>query len=260
MASQDTLSTLKRFDIYAFQQKRFEDLIDFVDQCDTNFKKMKRTYDYCEWSNTITIKLDAGCSEEYTNKFGINFMNEETFILGDDINNIHMVYQDENKIIPEKVASCIHILNKLCITPKMCVHKLIEPAKIPPHIRVNLNFIQNNIANQNVYNGDIINNGDTINNVDIINQNLTDLHILSPPLDTLESYLETYFTKGGTIPIKRLSRHPEWKKEYRNLVTTRKADMCKSCHKKFLKGCCANYSRHNRTSCVLVIGWHEKPQ
>lgn len=230
----------------AFQQKRFEEVVDLVDQCGTNFKKVKITSDYCEWSNTITLKLDAGYSKEYTKKFGVDFMNEETLILGDDINNTLMVYQDEDKVLPEKVASMIHVLNKLCITPKCVVHKKMEPAKVPPHIKVNLNFIQNNTQNN-------------ILNVGTIQNNFADLHVSPPGQNTLQSYLDTYFTKGGTIPIKQLSRHPEWKKAYRDIVTTRNIDICKSCQKRFLKGCCANYSKTNRTTHVMVIGWHEEP-
>lgn len=238
------------FQLRDFQQKRFERVVDFVDQCQTNFTKLKSNDDYCEWSDTVTIKIDVGATEEYTNKFGVNFLDKDTLIVGDEMNNVLLVYQDDGEIVTKNITPLIHVLNKLRLTPKCVVHKKVEPAKIPPHIKVNLNFIQNNIQN--------IQNADTIYNGDIIHKNFADLHISSPKQDTLQSYLETYFTKGGTIPIKQLSRHPEWKRAYRDSVTTRNMNICKSCDKRFLKGCCANYSRTNRTMRVMVIGWHEK--
>jgi hypothetical protein len=96
---------------------RFRHAVDFVDQCDTNFKKTRSYDEYCEWDNTVTIKLDASDDpdKEYMNKFGVNFLDEETLIIGDDMNNVLLVYQDENKVVAKDLTSLIHVLSRLRI-------------------------------------------------------------------------------------------------------------------------------------------------
>ncbi len=97
------------------------------------------------------MKLDASdnLDREYKKKFGVNFMDEDTLIIGDDMNSVLMVYQDENDVVTEDITSLIHVLNRLCITPQCIIHKRMEPSKTPPHIKINLNFVQNNIQNAN---------------------------------------------------------------------------------------------------------------
>ncbi len=142
-------------------QRRFKHVVDFLDQCETNFKKIRSSDDYCGWDNTVTIKLDASddSDREYRKKFSVNFMDEDTLIIGDDMSNVLMVYQDENKVITEDITSLIHVINKLCITPQCIIHKEMEPSKTPPHIKINLNFVQNNIQNANT-----VQNANTIQN------------------------------------------------------------------------------------------------
>ncbi len=227
---------------------RFRHAVDFVDQCKTNFRKTKDSSEYCEWSDTVTIKLDASdhSDDEYKNKFGGNFLDEETLIIGDEMNNVLMVYQDEDKVVTKNITSLIHVLSKLRLTSKCIVHKKMEPSRAPPHIKVNLTFIQNNVQNAN-----------TIQNATTIQNNFNNLSISSTDIDTAQSYLETYFKRGGICPLKKLSRHPEWNKAYLAKIETKKMNICKSCHQRWLKGCCAEYSRNNRTIWVMVVGWHE---
>ena len=80
----------------------------------------------------------------------------------------------------------------------------------------------------------------------------------STSIDTAQCYLETYFKRGGMCSMKKISKHPEWKPAYKNGIETKKIDICKSCEKRWLKGCCENYSRTNRTIWVMVVGWHEQ--
>ena len=226
-------------------QRRFRHAVDFLDHCNTNFKKSKSSTECCEWDNTVTIKLDASdnSDKEYREKFGVNFMDENTLIIGDDMNNVLMVYQDESKVVAEDITSLIHVLNKLRLTPQCIVHKKMEPSKTPPHIKINLNF---NIQNAN-----------TIQNAHTIQNNFANLHISSTGINNAQCYLETYFKRGGTCPLKKISRYPEWKPAYKDEIETKRMDICKSCKQRWIRGCCENYSRTNRTIWVMVIGWHE---
>jgi hypothetical protein len=112
-------TALSRFNM-SRAQERFRHAVDFLDHCNTNFKKSKSATDCCEWDNTVTMKLDASdeSDKEYRKKFGVNFMDEDTLIIGDDMNNVLMVYQDENKVITEDITSLIHVLNKLRLSPQ----------------------------------------------------------------------------------------------------------------------------------------------
>lgn len=231
------------------QQQRLESYVEFLDKCKTNFKKTKDTNEYCEWNDTVTIKLDASnkVENDYANAFGTRFLDEETLIVCDDNNNVLIVFQDDNKVVTKNITPIIHVLNKLRLDSKCLIHKQIEPAQVPPHIRINLNFIQNNTENY-------IQNADTIQNVNTIHNNFAGLNIQT---NMLQEYLDTYLKNGVACPLKQLSKHPEWKPEYRNRVETRKMNICKSCNKKWLKGCCQNYSRNNRTIWTMVTGLHD---
>lgn len=160
------------------------------------------------------------------------------------MNNVLMVYQDENKVVTEDITSLIHVLNKLRMTPQCIVHNKMEPSKTPSHIKINLNFIQNNIQNAN-----------TIQNAQTIQNNFSNLCVSS--IDNAQCYLETYFKRGGACPLKKVYRHPEWKAAYKSEIETRKLNICKSCEQRWIRGCCESYSRTNRTIWVMVIGWHE---
>lgn len=229
-------------------QRRFRHAVDFLDHCSTNFRKIRSSDEYCEWDNTVTIKLDASDDpdKEYRNKFGSDFRHEDTLIIGDDMNNVFMVYQDEDRVVKEDITSLIHVLDTLRMTPQCIFHKKMEPSKTPPHIKVNLNFIQNNIQNAN-----------TIQNAHTIHNNFANLCVSPTSIDTAQCYLETYFKRGGMCSLKKISRFPEWKAVYRDEIETKKLNICKSCEQRWIKGCCESYGRTNRTIWVMVIGWHE---
>ena len=226
-------------------QEKFRHAVNFLDHCNTNFRKIRSSDEYCEWDNTVTIKLDASDDpdKEYKKKFGVNFMDEDTLIIGDDMNNVLMVYKDEDKVVKEDMTSLVHVLNTLRLTPQCIVHEKMGPSETPPHIKINLNF---NIQNAN-----------TIQNAHTIHNNFADLRVSPASIDTAQCYLEAYFKRGGMCSLKKVSRFPEWKTVYRGEIETKKLNICKSCEQRWIKGCCENYSRTNRTIWVMVIGWHE---
>lgn len=231
-------------------KRQYCDNVDFVDNCQTNFRKSKSSDDYCEWNDTVTIKINASDNpdKEYRSKFGVHFLDESTFIVGDEYNNVLLVYQDDDKVVTKNVTSLIRVQNKFRLDHNCIIHKKLEPAKVPPHIRVHLTYINNQNNNTIVNNNNIINNFHNLN----ISSSESTQHA-----NTIQSYLDIYFKKGGMCSIKQLSRYPEWKKEYRHMLETRKMNICKSCKEKWIKGCCSDYSRYNRTQLVMVIGWHE---
>lgn len=126
------------------------------------------------------------------------------------MNNVPMVYQDDNKVVTKDITSLIHVLNKLRLTPQCIIHKKAEPSKAPPHIKINLNFIQN-----------------TIQNAHTIQNNFANLHVSATNINTAECYLEAYFKRGGICSLKKISRHPEWKTAYMDEIETKRMDVAK---------------------------------
>jgi hypothetical protein len=75
--------------------------------------------------------------------------------------------------------------------------------------------------------------------------------------DWTEDSFEEKYKRKGMYPLKEMKQHPEWKDEYMSKLRIKKVHICKSCRKKWMKGCCENYSQSNRVMLKMVIGWHE---
>ncbi len=223
------------------QRKRLQRYVNFIDSCDTNFTKVKSTDESCTWSDTITVKLDVEHNTDYNKKFGVNFMDERTFLFSDENNNSLMVYRDLEKVIPTSITPSIHVLNFLCLTSSCFVHKQMDPIQVPEHIKVNLNFVQNNIQQ----------NAETITN------NMHNLQLSHTNKFVLETYCDSFFIKGEIMSIKQLTQHPMYTKSFRDKIITRNMHICKCCNKKYLKGCCENYSLKKRSTRLMVLGWKQ---
>jgi hypothetical protein len=76
------------------------------------------------------------------------------------------------------------------------------------------------------------------------------------PVISKKNFFEKNYKPGGMCSLKEMKRHPEWKDEYAKRIEVRKMHMCKSCKRKWMKGCCKNYSQENRVMIKMVIGWN----
>ena len=183
----------------------------------------------------IIIKIFASKSEgcNYEKITGKKLLEENTLILGDNDNNVLLVFQKEKdkRIITKKIASDIHIIEKFDYDFGSLIHKRREPSAIPSHLKEHLTFV--NIQTSVTDNFDSLKISDDL------------------------SFFEKNYKKGGICSLSKMIRHDEWTDEYRNLVKTGKVHICKSCRKKWLKGCCEQYARDNRIQLVMVIDWHE---
>ena len=244
---------------------RYKDAVDFIDKCPTNFRRTRGTDECYEWEDAVVIKLDVNDDgsptlADYTRIFGTHCMDEDTLITGDDDNNVYIVFKNNKKVVTEDISAIIHVLSKLRFDIKCVLHKKVPPADVPDHIKINLNLIQNNVINNNVSNSNVINNS-VINN--IICNSVNNLNISSHGFSTaslsgitiLQNYLEAHLSQGVICPLRQLSKHQEWKPKYRNMVETQTVAICKSCNQRWLKGCCPNYNRENRTKWVVAIRW-----
>ena len=77
------------------------------------------------------------------------------------------------------------------------------------------------------------------------------------PDQRLDGFFERNFKRGGMMPIKEMKRHPEWETQYIGQVSLKDFNMCKSCTKRALSGCCPEYSASNRIKVRMVLGWHQ---
>lgn len=69
-------------------KKRYRNNVYFVNNSSTNFIVSNTNHDYCEWENTITIRLNAShnINKEYVNSFGLHFLYQDTLIITDEFN------------------------------------------------------------------------------------------------------------------------------------------------------------------------------
>ena len=88
----------------------------------------------------------------------------------------------------------------------------------------------------------VSNNNNTPNRVDI------------PQIPENDFFSKNY-KQGNYYRFADMKRHPDWISEYKNQVKTKKINICKSCRKRFLKGCCSEYDKKNRSTVTMVVDW-----
>jgi hypothetical protein len=178
------------------------------------------------------IKIDAvdDDSNDYKDKTGVHFMNEDTLILGDDSNNVYLVFEKEDEVVTTKsFAEHVHVIDSYCYDQGSIIHKKHEVTPAPVHLK---SLIINNITN---------------------NFQSVSISDCAPDI----GFLENNFKRGGMHPLVDMRQHPEWVPGYRKHIEVKRVTICKSCRKRFIKGCCPKYSSNNKTMQTMVIGWHK---
>ena len=202
------------------KRKRYEEGMEYL----------KRFFSFPVVEGTI-VKLDV-CEdntsvEDYKDKTGVYFLDENTLILGDEDNNIYLVFRKEEDEFVKHVAETIHVMGTYEYDIESVIHKRHEPARIPAHLRPLI----------------VINN--TINNFSTLK------------ISEEENFFEKNYKRGGMCFLKDMKSHPEWMDEYKDRVQVKRVNICKSCRRKAKKGCCKYYSAENRVMLMMVIGWHK---
>ena len=177
----------------------------------------------------IIVKLDTeGGFNNYQNKIG-DPMEENTLILGDEDNNVLLFFKCSSKSHKKSIFEGVTVLDQFRYSSKSIIHRKRSPVDVPLHL------------------------GKYIFDFVPIECSMGNLTIEKPRHTFLENY-----TKGGMMPLKEMKRHPEWKEEYKKCIEIKKVQICKSCGKKSLKGCCPSYNASNRSVLTMVIGWSRK--
>ena len=178
--------------------------------------------------NKTIIKVCAvnDDSNNYKETTGEHFMDEQTLILGDNKNNVYLVFDKDNGLVTtNNVAEHVHVVDRYHYQLGSIIHNKHEVAPLPTHLRAV--FINNSVTH-------ITNNFGTMN--------ISDDKIAT-------CFLETHYVRGGMCCLIDMKRHPEWIPTYKRYVTTKRINM-------FLKNCCSEYSLHNKTMRTMVVGWH----
>ena len=199
----------------------------------------------------LKLDVDKGFTN-YTDKIG-NPMSEETLIVGDENNNVFIVFKQHQKIVPVKIFDGVNVIPSLKYGDGYLLHRKQQPTDVPLRI-VNIVMQQNNVYNTNNFKFVTKN---TTNNFNSLKINDEKKHTQSNNINTnFETFMHKFYKEGGMVPIKKVKMHPEWTKEYETCITTRRVNMCKSCKEKAYKGCCLEYSSSNRVMIKMVIGWY----
>jgi hypothetical protein len=192
----------------------------------------------------IIIKLDAydydnpksviSSFKYYKRKTGVNALDEDTLILADDDNNSYLVFiKEDGEVITKHIGPGICIMETYKYGRGSEIRNRHEPTRIPKHLK-SLIIINNTTINNTI--------GSMVNNFNALK--------ISEP----SSFLEKNYKRWGMYPLREMKKHPEWRKEYRNMLEVKRINICKSCKKRWLKGCCINYSQTNRVQIMMVIG------
>ena len=184
------------------------------------------------------IKIDAvdnNCND-YKDRTGVHFMDEETLILGDENNNVYLVFEKNDDLVTTKeITRNVHAINNYRYCQGSIIHKKHEVTPVPIHLK----YI--------IINNTIINNFQSLNISN--NTSETDLSELG--------FLKKNYRRGGMCPLVDMRQHPEWVPGYRKLVEVKRITICRSCRNRFIKGCCPEYNSKNKTMQTMVIGWHK---
>ena len=187
------------------------------------------------------IKIDAvddNCND-YKDRTGVHFMDEETLILGDENNNVYLVFEKNDELATTKnITKRLHAIDNYRYCQGSIIHKKHEVTQMPIHLK---SIIINNTIINNFQSLNISNSTST--------KKKTDFSELG--------FLEKNYRRGGMCPLVDMRQHQEWVPIYRKHVEVKRITICRSCRKRFIKGCCSEYSSKNKTMQTMVIGWHK---
>lgn len=150
-----------------------------------------------------------------------------------------------NKTIADQLLGAIEevsILTRYKYSSNMVIHKQVQPIALPKRLEPYVldfavsTFGKNQKAGQQSC---------TVENVDNLIKSMG------------VQFMDTHYKRGDMIILKTVTEHPFWKKEYRMDLSIKKFQMCKSCGKRALRGCCDNYSSTNRKPITMIVGWSE---
>ena len=212
--------------------------------------------------NKTIIKIDAvdDTNNDYKEKTGVHFMDEETLILGDENNNVYLVFEKIDKLLTTKnITKNVHAIDNYRYCQGSIIHKKHEVTPVPIYLKYIIinNTIINNFHSLNISNNQFdihqlvqknrsasASGGSAVILAYIAVKSRTSTHVSeleraevsasSPRLNL--NFLENNYTRGGMCPLVDMRQHPEWVPEYRKHVEVKRINICKSCRNRFIKG------------------------
>ena len=150
------------------------------------------------------IKIDAvddNCND-YKDKTGVHFMDEETLILGDESNNVYLVFEKDDELVTtQKITRRVHAIDNYRYCQGSIIHKKHEVTPMPIHLK------------------SIIINKTIINNYSYTECQIQSLNSTPTQKDVSESgFLEKNYKRGGMCPLVDMRQHPEWVPGYKKHV------------------------------------------
>ena len=167
------------------------------------------------------IKIDAvddDCND-YKDRTGVHFMDEETLILGDENNNVYLVFEKHDELVTTKnITRRVHAIDNYRYCQGSIIHKKHDVTPMPIHLK------------------SIIINNTTINNYSYTESPGQYLNTRTDVSDS--GFFEKNYKRGGMCPLVDMRQHPEWVPGYKKHVEVKRINICRSCRKRFIKGCC----------------------
>jgi hypothetical protein len=174
---------------------------------------------------------------QYENLFESGFLNENTCIFGDEDNNTFIVFEGDKNIdlkgINRKLTEDVSIIGELSFNTKdLFFHKKFKPNVIPSYIKSKL--LEMIVETDEIH-------------IDNLCSRFDDLNI--------DKEFFSDFRREKMYVYKEIKRRPNWRKQYERFITTKLVNICKSCGKHSVKGCCDKYSGRNRIKVKMIVDW-----
>ena len=182
----------------------------------------------------IVVKIDATDDEnnDYNKVTGTNIFDEDTLIVGDNENNVFIVFENRSSImfVDKSISNDVHIKNTTLYNADWVIHKKKQPAQAPVHISMHITYVQNNFYQLSNNNSHVCN--------------------LSHPLVTTENKQGSY-NVNGMMSLKEAKRSPNWN-IIKPTTVVKHINVCKTCKQYSRVGCCLHYSASNRVEIKMV--------
>lgn len=178
----------------------------------------------------LKLNVDIGYNN-YIAKFG-DPLKINTLILADTDNSVIIIFKTDKRSIVRHMTKEVIVMKSYSYDNDTIILKRVSPEPVPTELE------------KHIFD---------INPSDIIKQfeGLT----VKP---SIQDFLDKYYVEGGMASFRQMKALPEWIEEWRNHLEIKAVQMCRSCGKRAIKGCCDKYKATNRKTIFMVIGWTEK--
>ena len=191
----------------------------------------------------LDVTPDGDSIYQYRNLTQKFPLDEKTFIVADDDNNVFIIFRKEEgkEIITKDLTEDIHIVDKFTYDFESLIHCVHYPTPIPNHLRrlivtrdVTTDASSNDNIPDSVNTPPMTEDDNTTDSVDTPLMTADDnalVRVDTTPQIPKNDFFSKNYQQGSIYPLADMRRHPDWEPEFRKQIKTKRMNVCKSCKK-----------------------------